>query len=570
MKSLTPPPLKKLKTGKFGNINLVIAFLIIVSLLRITSTYGVFWQTSDEPAHVAAGMEWLSLGKYTYEHLHPPLARVMVAIGPFLDGIKSIGLQDFWDEVHALLHVNGSYEKNLTLARLGVLPFFVLATVVVWQWTKLYFGALAALLSVILLTNLPPVLAHSGVATTDMAFTTMFVTTLFAFFLWLENPTVLRSHLLGISLGLACLAKFSALAFFPLSLFAIAVLYYCRKTNSNEQQVWRLTRWIAATGIAILICLLTIWAGYRFSYDCISSVDPQVRERLESIVGTKGIVYNAADFMVEKVPLPAPEFFSGIIQVAQKNKGGHLNYLFGERRKHGWWYFFPILLLVKTPLPFLILTAIGFFALLMHVAKQRKDLHLLSAAVAGIVILAISMGSNINIGLRHLLPIYPLLAIMAGYGGFRLWQFRQFHGIGRILLPLLLTWQITSSFMAHPDYLSYFNVLAGNHPEQNFSDSDIDWGQDIKRLATTIKNRRIKELSTCIQNDGLADFDQLGFPPRKELIPYQKTTGWIAVSISCFHKGTWEPPYDQYSWLEAYEPVERVGKSIKLYYISKL
>jgi 4-amino-4-deoxy-L-arabinose transferase-like glycosyltransferase len=483
MKFLNPPPLKKplVKTGKFGNINLIIALLIVVGLLRIASTYGVFWQTADEPAHVATGMEWLSQGKYTYEHLHPPLARVMVALGPFLDGVKSIGLEKWWDEGNALLHANGLYERHLTLARLGVLPFFVLATLVVWKWTKLYFGTLAALLSVILLTTLPPVLAHSGVATTDMAFTAMFVTVLFAFSLWLEKPTLLRSHLLGISLGLACLAKFSALAFLPLSLTAIAVLDYFRKINSNEQQVFRLKRWIAAAGIAILICLLTIWAGYRFSYGRVSSVDPEVHERLESIFVTQGLLYNAADFMVEKVPLPAPEFFSGIIQVAQKNQEGHLNYLFGELRKHGWWYFFPTLLFVKTPLPFLLLTAIGLFALLMRVVKQRKELHLLGAAVAAIVILAISMRSNINIGLRHLLPIYPLLAIVAGYGGFRLWSFRQSRGIGRILLTLLLTWQISSSFMAHPDYLPYFNLFAGNHPEKNFSDSDLDWGQDLKR-----------------------------------------------------------------------------------------
>jgi 4-amino-4-deoxy-L-arabinose transferase-like glycosyltransferase len=473
-----------------------------------------------------------------------------------------------WDEGNALLHANDLYEKNLTLARLGVLPFFVLATIVVWKWAKLYFGAFAALLSVMLLTTLPPLLAHSGVATTDMAFTAMFVTVLFVFCLWLEKPTGLRTHLLGITVGLTCLAKFSALAFLPLSLGSIALLYFFRKTNTDNQQVLPLKRWIAAAGIAVLICLLTIWAGYRFSYGRVSSVDPKVHERLELIVRTKSLVYHAADFMVEKVPLPAPEFFSGIIQVSQKNKEGHLNYLFGERRKHGWWYFFPILLLVKTPLPFLLSTAIGFFALLMGVGKQRKDLHLLGAAVVATVILAISMRSSINIGLRHLLPIYPFLAIVAGYGGIGLWQFRQARGIGPILLALLLVWQISSSFMAHPDYLAYFNVLAGDRPEQNFNDSDIDWGQDLKRLATTLKNRRIKELAICYM--GSADLDKLGLPPRQELIPYQKTTGWIAVSVLCLHTGTRRPPYDQYSWLEAYQPVELVGKSTKLYYIPKL
>ena len=557
-----------MKIGKLGNLNFVIALLIVVGLLRIVSTYGVFWQTADEPAHVATGMEWLSQGKYTYEHLHPPLARVMDGLGLFVNGIRSIGEAKMSAEGNVLLHANGSYEKNLTLARLGVLPFFVLATVVVQKWTKLYFGAFAALLSVILLTTLPPVLAHSGFATTDMAFTDMFIAALFVFYLWLEKPTLLRTHLLGITVGLACLAKFSALAFLPISLGAIAILYYLRKINTNEQQVFRFKRWIAAAGITILICLLTIWAGYRFSYSSVSSVDPKVDKRLESIFDTKGLVYNTVDFMVEKVPLPAPEFFSGIIQVSHKNERGHLNYLFGECRTHGWWYFFPILLLVKTPLPFLLLTATGFFALLIRVGKKPKDLHLLGAVVTAIGILAISMSSNINIGLRHLLPIYPLLAIVSGYGGFRLWQFRKSRGIGPILLTLLLVWQITSSFTAHPDYLPYFNVLAGNHPEKNFSDSDLDWGQDVKRLAITLEKRKIKEFSGAIFGNKKL-LTQLGFSIQK-LKPYQKSTGWIAVSTLHLHTGTRKPPYDQYSWLEAYEPVELVGKSIKLYYIPKL
>ncbi len=557
----------KIKIGKFGAINLIITLLIVIALLRIVSTYGVFWQTADEPAHIAAGMEWLDQGNYTYEHLHPPLVRVMDALGLFVNGLRSIGYANMWEEGNALLHANDLYEQNLIMARLGVLPFFVLTTLVVWKWTKLYFGALAALLSVIFLTTLPPVLAHSGLATTDMGFTAMFIAALFTFCLWLEKPTLLRSNLLGITLGLSCLAKFSTLAFLPLSLYSIAIFYYFRTINTKGQYVVRLKRWIAASGIAVLICLLTIWAGYRFSYGLVSNVDSKVHEHIELIFGTKPVLYNAADFIVEKVSLPAPEFFSGMIQVAAKNERGHLNYLFGECRTHGWWYFFPLLLLVKTPLAFLILTIIGFFALGRRVGRERKDIYLLGSGVAAIGILAISMCSSINIGLRHILPIYPLLAIVAGYGALRLWQFRQSRGVGPIILTLLLVWQITSSFTAHPDYLPYFNVLAGNHLEENFNDSDLDWGQDVKRLAITLKKRKIKEFSACIFPGGMEKYlAQLGFSIQK-LEPYQKTTGWIAVSVLRLHTGTRKPPYDQYSWLEAYEPVELVGNSLKLYYI---
>lgn len=163
---------------------LAVALLILVGLLRISSTYNVFCQSWDAPAHIAAGMEWLDAGQYTYEHQHPPSARVMDALGPYLDGVRPAGLENMYEEGNNLLHYNDAYERNLTLARLGVLPFFVIATLVVWIWTKSYFGGGAALLSVILFTTLPPVLAHSGLATTDMAITAMAVAALFTFYLW--------------------------------------------------------------------------------------------------------------------------------------------------------------------------------------------------------------------------------------------------------------------------------------------------------------------------------------------------------------------------------------------------
>ncbi len=570
MKSLNLSPSKKtpLKINKFGNLNLVVAILIFIGIIRIALTYNVFWQTADEPAHIAAGMEWLDKGTFTYEHLHPPLARVVDALGLFLSGIRSTGNPNIWNEGNAILQMNGLYEQNLMLARLGVLSFFVIATLIVWKWTKLYFGELTALLSVILLTTLPPVLAHSGVATTDMAFTAMFVTTLFTFCLWLEKPTLLRTHLLGITLGLTCLTKFSALVFLPVSLGSIAILYYLRTIKLKEKNTLGIKRWIASVGIAILICLLTIWAGYRFSYDRIINVDSKVPKRIEKIIDSKSLFYHPANFIVKKVPLPAPEFFSGIIEVSHKNKAGHPSYLFGEVKTRGWWYFFPVLLLVKTPLPFLLLTAIGFFTLFKDVGKKIQYFDLLAPAVVAIAILIIGIESSINIGLRHLLPIYPLLAIVAGYGGVKLRKFRQSRGIGTILLTLLLIWQLGSSFKAHPDYLPYFNLLAGNHPEKNFGNSDQDWGQDLKRLATTLKNRKIKEFSVCY--NGSAKLRHFDFPQNQRLIPYEKTTGWIAVSTSCLRRGTRKPPYDQYSWLEAYNPVELVGKSIYLYYISEL
>jgi hypothetical protein len=302
-----------MKKYKFLNIYLVIFVLILIGILRIISTYHIFWQTWDEPAHIASGMEWLSEGKYAYEHLHPPLGRVMDALGLFLEGIRSTGAEEKYVEGNALLHWNNDYEKNLTLARLGVLPFFVITAIVVWKWSNLYFGILSALFSVFFLTTLPPILAHSGLATTDMAFTAMFMVAVFRFCLWLEIPNKLNTFFLGLTLGLCFLSKFSALAFLPLSLGLITILYYFRAKKLNDNYIFDLKKWLTNLAIALVISFLTIWAGYQFSYSTILKVDPIVHGRLRSIIGTENPrSYRIARYVVDNLKLPAPEFFSGI------------------------------------------------------------------------------------------------------------------------------------------------------------------------------------------------------------------------------------------------------------------
>jgi 4-amino-4-deoxy-L-arabinose transferase-like glycosyltransferase len=544
--------------------SLAIVLLIVVGLLRISSTYSALWQTWDEPAHIARGMEWIDKGEYTYSHEHPPLSPIMVALGPYFAGARSTGQKWRYDEGNNLLHYENAYERNLTLARLGVLPFFVIATLIVWIWTKSYFGRVAALLSVILFSTLPPVLAHSGVATTDMAITAMFVAALFSFYLWLESPTLLRSAMLGITIGLACLAKYSVLVFLPASASLLAIVHYSRKINAEEKSLFRIRRWLAASGMAVLLCLLVIWAGYRFSSAALTGIDKRPHTSIDRIVGAEGLLHDTAYLIAENVPLPAPEFFSGIRDVATHNKYGHVAYLLGEAYTEGRWYFFPIELSVRTPVPFLILTAIGLLAVSRHVMVRRRDMHFLAPGAAALGVLAVCMLSNLNLGIRHILPMFPLLAVVAGYGAIMLWKFRRSQRFGPALLTILLIWQITSSFAAHPDYLAYYNELAGVHPEDIVLGT-TDWGQDVKRLAAALKNRKIEELSICYY--GSADLDRLGLPPRKDLVPYQRTTGWIASSLLCSKMGAFSPPYDQFSWLDAHEPVETAGKTIRLYYI---
>ena len=150
--------------------------LVLFASIRIIATYTVFSHTYDEPAHIACGMEWLDKGVYRWEPQHPPLARVATALGPYLLGTRcqntpNVDLASMTKEGLAILYYGHHYDLTLELARLGVLPFFWIACLVVYWWGRRYFSASVAVVAVFLFSFLPPVLAHAGLATTDMALT---------------------------------------------------------------------------------------------------------------------------------------------------------------------------------------------------------------------------------------------------------------------------------------------------------------------------------------------------------------------------------------------------------------
>jgi 4-amino-4-deoxy-L-arabinose transferase-like glycosyltransferase len=544
------------------------AVLIGVALARVGATYPVFNQTWDEASHIAGGMEWLDRGSYTYEPMHTPLPRVMAALGPYLSGARSQGDRNRDIEGNRILHSLGTYDRTLTLARMGILPFFVLAAVVVVLWGARLYGWDAALWALLLFTTLPPILGHSGVATTDMAIAACLSAALFAWWLWLERPTSGRSWALGIFLGLAVLSKLSALVF--LAVGGLLILL-CFRLDPNRTAItgsvlsisrMRAARWV------YLAAFLTIWAGYRFS---VGPLVPPPEAEAETapakrVPPTRPTALDSVVLAVERAAVyPAPELFRGFVALYQKNQQGHRSYLLGEVRTNGWWYFFPLALGVKTPLGLLFLFAVGLGALAWATVKQQRWTQFAPALVASGLLLA-AMTSGINIGVRHVLPIYPLMALVAGVGARTLWHWRPGIPAGPVLAALLVGWQVTSSFRVHPDYLAYFNELAP-HPERILVDSDLDWGQDLKRLADTLRARNITELS--IAYNGSADLTRHGLPTIHDLVPYQPTSGWIAISVFCLKMGkigTRTP--DEFAWLERFDPVARVGSSIWLYHLT--
>jgi len=181
--------------------------LILIASLRIVSTYRVLSHTTDEPAHLAAGIEWIENGTYTYEDQHPPLARVTGALGIYFAGSRWTHNKDMYDEGFHLLGQNKRYNRALFFSRLFMLPFFWIGAAAVYFWGLRIGGARTAVFSTLLFTTTPTILAHAGLATTDMALTAFVSATLVASLYWTSKPDWRTSAILGLTLGLALLAN---------------------------------------------------------------------------------------------------------------------------------------------------------------------------------------------------------------------------------------------------------------------------------------------------------------------------------------------------------------------------
>jgi hypothetical protein len=507
---------------------------ILAATIAVASTARVFSGTVDEPAHIAAGMQWLTTGQYSYDLQHPPLGRIAAALGPYAHGARSTNDPAVYDEGATILGTGPRYSDMLASARHGELVFFVLLAVVVWLWARGLVGDAGAAIATLLVVANPNVLAHAGLATTDIACAATTTLALFLAVRWVDLPTMSRALAFGAGAGLAVGSRLSALAFVGGALVVCYALYAWVSRRATIGRARGAPSAIAQIGASAGLFLLVIWAIYRFA---IGPMHPG------------------------GASVPAPAFFDGVDTFLLHGSSGHPSFLLGTPANRGWWYYFPVALAVKTPIPLLLLSIVG-AAVAVGDVKARRDWRTAVPVAAAFTMLAISTTVRVDLGVRLILPMYPLLAIVAAQGAMRLWSERQAVA-PRAMVGALLAWSIVIAVRAHPDHLSYFNALAGDHPEHVLVDSNLDWGQDLYRLRDTIIARRIRD-TVRVAYFGTADISAAGVPNARGLGLHERATGWIAASET-YLAGEWVGR--AYDWLLDYPPVARVGPSMRLWYI---
>jgi hypothetical protein len=504
--------------GRSGALAIV---LVALASIRIVATYRVFSFTIDEPGHFACGLEYLSKHVYRYETQHPPLARAAIALLPYLAGVRPLGEENRNLEGRDVILQSRHPNRTLTLMRLGILPFFWLACAVVFVWSRSY-------LAVALFTLTPPVLAHAGLACTDMAVAACLGAAFLALVRWAGSPNWTRGGLLGVAAALAALSKFTALLYLP-SAAALALLLYLAAERPSLREIAALIRERAATfGFAVLVGAAVIWAGYWFSSGTVPDWN---------------------------IKLPAPEFFDGVLAAQSHNREGHPGYLLGQFSFNGWWYYFPVVLAVKTPVAFLVLLAIG-----TYTYCRRFSVAACLPLAFSLGILLPAMASRVDIGVRLILPVYIGFSIVAAVGVDRLLT-RASRKLQAAAIMLLL-WLAISGAVSHPDYLSYFNEFAGRNPARILVDSDLDWGQDTKRLGRRLQQLGVEEAAVLLiepltlplpTEEAVRRF--YGLPRVKSIDASSPGEGWTVLSPTVVK--TLKLPFQP--WWDRFPPSERVG-----------
>jgi 4-amino-4-deoxy-L-arabinose transferase-like glycosyltransferase len=570
---------------------LLAALLAVIGVVRIISSYSHTSQAFDEPCHVAAAIELLARHTYKLDPVHPPLARIAIGLPLYLAGERYPNLDPldnsltYNDYGNAILYDSGHYERNLKLARLGMLPFFLLATAVVFLWARREYGDLAGVMSVALFTTLPNVLAFSSIAYTDMAAGSTQLLLFFAFVHWLDQPTKRSALWLGLAAGLALASKATTVIFFPAAaaLLVLAKWLTTRTlvggtvTTSIQPNLEPSTaaavspRELAKQlAIAAALALVTVWATYGFAVG--HTREAMNLTSMPSFQNFPAPLARAGRWLVARDPLlPAPALIKGVAVAWVLNHDRPAAYLLGHIKAGGWWYFFLLGVAVKSPLPFLILAGVGAWSLKKFDRQNRWCA--LAPALAALAVFLVTMPVSYNAGVRHVMVVFPLLAIVAGAGCSYLWRAHiwQANAAGRIAprvaLIALLCWQAVSTARASSDFLAYFNKLAGSDPSKVLvAGCDLDCGQDLDRLALEFQSRHITRATIALWSS--ADPARSHLPEFVVPQAFVPVTGWFAIGLrtrrfgNSFH--TMYPP-GAFDWLNAYQPVTHVGKTILLY-----
>jgi 4-amino-4-deoxy-L-arabinose transferase-like glycosyltransferase len=507
--------------------------------------------TMDEQNHIARGLAYLRTGSLRLNRMHPPLINIISAMPLALNREITLPLKGpSWAASNLdgfafeLLWQSNDGPAMVRTARIPIMVLAALLAVTVFTWASEMYGRPAGLLAMTLVAFCPNVLAHGHLATNDIGTACFTTIALYTFWRFLRAPNWHRGAICAVALTLALGSKFSAL--FLLPVFAMIFVTYAVIGPRNQRQMaWlKQAAIMAAAGGAIIAVL--IWALYGF--------------KTGSTAEGGGAV-------------PASGYLEGLEEVRLRLSKGNPTFLLGQYSATGWWYFFPVVFALKTPLPTLILIAAG----LVQILRGREWRNAAFLLIPVIVYFGMTIVSPIDIGYRHLLPVLPLLLIVAS----RAAPSRQnLKAWPTLVMAALVLWLVFETVRVAPHYLAYFNEAAGG-PSNGYevlTDSNLDWGQDLNGLRDYLNRNGIDSVnlsyfgSTPPEAYGIKYVSLISYPSHMFATAHDlrmllhPPPGVYAISATNL-QGVMFPDHHFFEWFKDQPPDAVIGHTIFVYVV---
>jgi len=617
------------------NYRLIVAFalgfMFIVSVLNAKNDSAIF----DETAHIGAAYSYVTQHEIRLNPEHPPLIKDLAGLPLLLLNLNFDTNQPFWtgtlpgkwDEGqwaagrYLLYQAGNNPDKIIFWARFPIILLSLLLGFFIFKWGREIAGIQAGILALLFYVFDPNILGHNHFVTTDLGIAAFMIFSFYFYLKFIKYPAWKNVLLAGIFLGLLQLAKFSFITAFPI--FAVITILYplVIKKATDEKNLpprqkfafWcggalifrlkKLGEYAGKGAVVFFASLVVVWIVYaantfNMKQDTVSRVI-EANFPAASAQSTKDIYFNKFLHQLNASPLTRPltEYGIGIGYVFRRVAGGNGAYFMGQVSSTAFRAYFPTVFMIKEPVPLLFLMFGALFFALFKFGRTfaksfpnffqntRRNIshylraHITEFSMVSFVVLYgyLSITGNLNIGFRHLFPVLPFLYILTAKNISEFLKNRK-TSRGKLFFTsaafLLAAYLIIETMAVFPNYMSYFNESVGG-PKNGYryvTDSNADWGQDLKRLRSFLDNH--PDIGT-IRVDYFGGGDIKTYIGDKYLMWWDSKrpieTGWYAISANFLMGSLYDktkPDKESYRWLKNKKPDFQAGASILIYHIT--
>jgi 4-amino-4-deoxy-L-arabinose transferase-like glycosyltransferase len=437
--------------------------------------------TFDEDNHIFAGYMMHKTGDYGLNPEHPPLVKLLATlpllgrnlwVPPLQD--RNFKTESYLDGRDFLARNDGAAQHLVFRMRLCAGLLALALSLVVFLAAREWFSTGAGLIAMLLVVFDPNLLANSALVTTDIGVSLFFLLSIYAFYRYVKIPSVIRLLLAGIAAGLLLATKHSGILLAPMLVLLIAWEILCAPKETRAKLTLRLTGALAAIAV---IAVLVLWSFYGFRYTARPD-GLRLSTSLPDYAAPLSHLSRSAVLAIARFHLLPESYLMGLVDVKRMAEF-YPTFILGKIYPHGQWWYFPFVILVKTTLGMLALVTLAAFAIITGRLRKRRELAFV--LIPWLVYLAVAILAGMNIGSRHILPLYALAAILAGAGLVALAsQNARWAWVGAALIFA----HIASSIAAFPNFIPYANEAWGGQRNVRhlLSDANVDWGQQLLQV----------------------------------------------------------------------------------------